>query len=235
MGARVMHLPTIEIQPVSNAAIPTQIFDRLVEFDLLVFISRNAVKYAEVIAGDLVGCCLNKTILAVGQGTYEELRDRGITQVGFTNSNTGSEALLDMDALSQENVQNRKVLIVRGVGGRELLGDSLRTRGAEVQYAEVYRRAKAKVDPLIIKNIWQKQAPDVVIATSEEGLRNLLEMTGSEDLPVLLDTNLLAISQRLKRKAESMGFGAAIKVPMGYSNDNFVVALKEMFEALDNE
>jgi uroporphyrinogen-III synthase len=235
MGVCAIHLATIEIQPVHDAAKAKQIFDRLADFDVLIFISRNAVKYAEVIASNLAGRCENKTLLAVGQGTYEELQDRGFTEVGFTNNNTGSEALLDMEALCRENVENTNVLIVRGEGGRELLGDSLRARGAEVQYVEVYQRVKPQIDPLIIKNIWQKQTPDVVMATSVEGLRNLVEMTDREDLSVFLDTQLLVISQRLKCKAESMGFKATIKVAMGYSNDNFVVALKEMFEALDND
>jgi hypothetical protein len=35
--------------------------------------------------------------------------------------------------------------------------------------------------------------------------------------------------------AESAGFRAEIKVAAGYSDDDFMLALREMFEAIENE
>ena len=234
-GGRALHLPSMEIHAVTVPGVVKQLLAGLTGFDILIFVSRNAVKYACEIFPEIVSKAHDKIVLAIGSGTNEELKTAGFRGVTYTNSNTGSEALLALDELQQKNILNRKIMIMRGEGGRELLGDNLLARGAEIQYVELYSRAKPQVEPVIISNMWLTEKPEAVVVTSADGLRNLLEMTAGKERSIFLNTRLVVISQRLKSIAESMGFNAAIKVARGYSDNDFVLALRELFEANDDE
>lgn len=234
-GGQVLHLPSIEIRPLIKSESAEQLLRTLIEFDVLIFVSKNAVKYAGYLMADIVGQAREKTILAIGSGTYKELLGLGFDEVGYTDGNTGSEALLGIDELQQENVRNKRIMIVRGQGGRELLGDKLIARGAHIQYVELYLRAKPQIEAVQIKNLWRVDKPDAVLVTSAEGLKNLLEMTAEEERFLFLNTRLVVISPRLKDIAEAMGFSAEIKVAKGYSDDDFMVALMQMFEAHNDE
>ena len=234
-GGRVLQLPSLEIKAIADSAAARQLLTNLTGFDIIVFVSRNAVKYACELMPDIVGRAHGKTLLAVGSGTNEELLNAGFAEAIFTSCNSGSEALLEMTELQQANVLNRKILIVRGQGGRELLGDNLLERGAKVQYAELYRRTKPQIDADIVSKIWQQEKPDAVVITSAEGLNNLLALTATKERPIFLNTNLVVISQRLRSIADSLGFVAAIKVAMGYSDDDFMLALQELFGANEHE
>jgi uroporphyrinogen-III synthase len=109
-------------------------------------------------------------------------------------------------------MDGQQVLIVRGEGGRPLLGDSLRARGAKVGYAEVYRRVRPQADiaPLIAR--WSGEI-DLVTATSAELLDNLVGMLGEAGWPLLRRTPLLVISERMRDAAERLGFETILLAP----------------------
>ena len=69
-------------------------------------------------------------------------------------------------------------MIFRGDGGRELLGDTLRSRGATVDYVECYRRARPAADAGPLVRALERGEIDAVAVSSSEGLRNLFEMVG---------------------------------------------------------
>jgi uroporphyrinogen-III synthase len=113
-----------------------------------------------------------------------------------------SEGLLAAPALGE--VRGRRVLIVRGEGGRPLLGEQLAVRGAEVRYAEVYRRAPTALDaePLVAR--WRDEV-QVVVATSREVLDNLVARLGAAGLERLRETPLVVVSERLAAHARALG------------------------------
>src|SRR6185295_12379471 len=93
-------------------------------------------------------------------------------------SGADSEALLAAPELA--DVTGKRVLIVRGEGGRALLGNMLAARGATVNYAECYRRVRPVADAAPLIADWQRGLIHAVTVSSAEGLDNLLAMTGSE-------------------------------------------------------
>jgi len=221
-GGSPVAFPTLEIQATADDD-PTR--PRLAEaWDFLLFVSRNAVDYglpllppgASTAAGDA-----RPRIGAVGRATAAALREHGMAPDLIPESGFDSEALLSLPALT--DVEGRRVLIVRGVGGRPLLAERLRERGAEVAYAEVYRRALPAVDIDAHLGEWQQHL-GFVTATSDEVLQNLCRMVGKSHQAWLRTMPLVVMSERGGATAMQLGFRTVAVAPET-SDEGIVEAL----------
>jgi len=150
-GGIAIPFPVINIKPIatqnwSNIA--------LAEQDMIIFVSRNAVTFFIAgIEGDLP---VNIQLVAVGAATATSMSEHGLRVDIQPPEPAGSESLLAMPALN--NVKDKKVLIVRGQGGRELLADTLTTRGAKISYIEIYQRSlSTPSNAQHARNVDQKQ------------------------------------------------------------------------------
>jgi uroporphyrinogen-III synthase len=101
-------------------------------------------------------------------------------------------------------VKGRRVVIFRGEGGRELLGDALSARGAVVEYAECYRRVKPELDTAPLLQAWSGKGIDAITVTSSEGLRNFADMIGPAWRERLLETPLFVPHPRIAEAAHGL-------------------------------
>ena len=105
-----------------------------------------------------------------------------------------SESLLQLPELQQ--VAGQRWLIIRGNGGRELLADSLRARGAEVHYWQVYQRTRRDVDGAACFADWQNNI-GVIVVTSAEQLGYFLASMPQNALSWLQQCRWVVSSERL--------------------------------------
>ena len=175
-GGTPFVFPAIEIKEPSDPERFAGILSRLEEFDLAIFVSPTAVARAWEYLGAKRSWPQNLRVAAVGQGSAKALLDRGFHEVIAPSDQSDSEGLLALTAM--QAVAGKRIVIFRGEGGRELLAQTLAQRGAQVVYAECYRRAKPDVDiaPLLQRHSQQKLS--AIILTSRESLANLREMLG---------------------------------------------------------
>ena len=125
---------------------------------------------------------------------------------------SGSEAVLELPALGAERVKGRTVLIVRGEGGRELLGQALEERGADVQYLEVYRRYPIETslgDTLAAAGV---SYPDIIVLTSAEATDHLADLMIRQEQRQLFHCAIVTISERVAERARLAGFGGPIEI-----------------------
>ena len=115
-----------------------------------------------------------------------------------------SEALLAQDAL--QDIAGQNIVIFRGDGGREHLARALAARGARVEYAECYRRARPQVDLSPVMERLRAGEIRAICASSGESLGNLREMVPAEDWPLLLATPLFVPHPRIGEVAHGLGF-----------------------------
>lgn len=205
--------PVLEIQDTLNPAPFLKLIERLDEFDLAIFVSPNAVNKA------MSAICAHRTvpstlkIAAVGPGTAQALEVFEIREVIVPSARFDSEALLDMPGLQQ--MRDKRVIIFRGDGGRDMLGDSLKNRGATVEYAECYRRVKPNLDSAPLLQLWESGRMDAVTITSSEGLRNLREMVGVAGVAWLEKTPLFTSHERIAEMARKYGFEHVVLTDAG--------------------
>jgi uroporphyrinogen-III synthase len=206
-GGKVERLPLLAIKPVLAEA-DRRYLRESAQFDDLIFISPNAVRHAvEAIAID------KQRVIAIGEATAALLEAQAI-RVDLVPQFSNSEKLLDDERLG--DMLKRRVLIIRGVDGRELLADRLRERGAEVTYAEVYRRCMPEPPSAELIQHWDQRV-DAMIITSEQMLNNLIALTNNNSK--ILNTALVVISERLKESAQQLGFTNTLVAANPYPAD----------------
>ena len=224
-GGRPILFPVLEILDTADIAPLIAAADGLDRFDLAIFISPNAVLRAmnQIVARRSWPPGLRAA--AVGKGSARELKRFGITDVIAPARAFDSEGLLALPELQQ--VAGRRVVIFRGDGGRELLGDTLAARGADVEYVECYRRARPRADAAPLLRAWARNEVDAVTVTSSEGLRNLFEMVGRLGQSWLKRTPLLAPHPRIAAAARELGCGNVMETAPG--DEGLMNALSQLF------
>jgi uroporphyrinogen-III synthase len=200
-GGRPILFPAIEIRELDDPRPFVEIVDRLDEFDLAVFISPNAVERAMDLIAGRRGLPPGLKIATIGGGGVRSLAARGVTGAISPRGRYDSEALLELPEIAGA----QRVVIFRGEGGREHLGDALAARGARVEYAECYRRVRPGLDPAPLLKGWSNDAIHAVTVTSSEGLRNLCAMVGAGGLGPLKRTPLFAPHPRIAETARGLG------------------------------
>ena len=198
-------LPTLVIRPAAKVACTAENRQRLAATDIAIFISKNAIVHALDLFPELAVMMRGKTVLAVGQATAGCLAESGFGQVGHAGTG-GTEALLQLPILNGAAIKDKRVVIVRGQGGREDLRDGLLARGAVVDYLEVYRRERPDISQADMTEFWHDQRPDAVIITSQAGLDNLVELTPFAEAERLLGTTMVVMSERIRQHAADAGF-----------------------------
>lgn len=217
-GAHSEVMPAMEI--IAHEATESQARLRhAYAWDMIIFVSRNAVEYALP--------WLNKarlpTVAAIGRKTAEALQLENIN-VELVPPQFDSESLLAMSAM--QRVAGKRILIVRGRGGREKLAETLRQRGALVEYAEVYRRIKPAENTPRLQHLLAHQKVDALTVASGDSLVNLIELAG-EQKDELLSLPLMVMSGRVGKLAQQLGFADTgnIHVAPEASDDGLVAAL----------
>ena len=201
-GGNAITFPCLEIVA---PEMPPQL-DNLEQYTTAIFISSNAASWASHFINRPLPDTL--VLIAVGKQTADAVRRLWQRPVLCPETEANSEALLALPEL--QKIDGQRILIIRGQGGRELLADTLRQRGATVAYSEVYRRIKPDAD---LSSLQAADNVDVFTATSNHSLQNLHDMANETSRPWLLSQALIVISQRTAALAQQLGFRQTFIAP----------------------
>ena len=209
LDGTVVHLPMFEIKALEYSQPIKNIVLNLDQYDLIFFISTNAAKSA-------LNCFTHfwpqlpahLQYFAVGPSTAAILEQEGLI-VHYPTSAMSSEALLALEEL--ENIEDKKALICRGVGGRETLMQGLKVKGAAVDYLELYERKLPNYSHEFLSSLSNENPPDAIVVTSSEALENLLGCL-KQIWPDLLQSTLLVSSERIYNDASEAGFNSIVRM-----------------------
>ena len=177
-GGTPILFPLIEITPLADYGQFETVISDINDYDWAIFISSNAVQNGMP--------CLVKAgvppsvkFAAIGPVTATELKSFGVKDVLIPQGRFDSESLLALPEMT--NVFSKKVLIVRGVGGRDVLAETLKARGAQVTFAECYRRINPQTNCDLLVQLYTDKKLHGIVVTSSEAMRHLLDLaSGSE-------------------------------------------------------
>ncbi|MGD0489976.1 MAG: uroporphyrinogen-III synthase [Steroidobacteraceae bacterium] len=172
-GATTARLPAIDIRPLADTRTLAARLGAIENFGLIIFASANAVRYGAA----LLDQRRDLPLAAIGPATARALNQAGYRVSVQPLDGFDSESLLRHAELS--SIAGRRVLLVKGEGGRGLLEQELTRRGAVLTLAEVYRRecaAPAAEELRALESRFERHEIHVITATSAEIGGNLLAL-----------------------------------------------------------
>jgi uroporphyrinogen-III synthase len=220
-GAACVPYPTLQIDHIAlDDATCTHLQGRA--WDWAIFTSANAVESA------LEQCPtpLAARHAAVGRATARTLEQHGV-KVDACPASANSEGLLELQEFAA--LAGRGVLLVKGSGGRELLRDALRARGADVLELEVYRRSVTVPTAAAAAQLHAaltSPGPLVVVVTSAEVLQSLLEHVASDDAARLRGRTLLVPGPRVAAAGVRLGWTGPVVAAATAEDEAMLAALR---------
>ena len=220
-GHEAVVFPLLEILPLPDQTALKTTLRGIGSYAMVAFVSPNAIDAAFAHIGQWPR---HVALAVVGEGSKAALAQYGLTPANATifspvdplrtDSQTLVEAL-DIDAL-----RGKRVLIIRGESGRELLADALREHGAHVEQVAAYRRAAPILDGAKTEQLRHlvHAGADWVI-TSSEALRILLQMVrdieGEAAVVKMQQQRVIVPHVRIAETARSLGFTDVIQTGSG--------------------
>ena len=213
--------PAIAILPPPDPQALARAHAALADYDFAVFVSANAVEHG---APDPRRWPARLVALAPGPGTAEALSDVGIGNVCVPTTTFDSDGLLALPEL--QNVSGKRFLIFRGEGGREQLADTLRARGAAVDYVACYARAKPASGAAGLAEAFVQGRVDAVTITSSEGLDNLWQVANARVRELWRACPTFVPHPRIAARARGLGL-LVVETPAG--DAGLIAGLLEWF------
>ena len=236
-GAACYPFPAIEVKPLMDRGAPhggapqergprgrglLARLGNLEQFDWIVFISANAVRFGVHLLEEK----RDLHLAAVGPATARALNQAGYRVAIVPAEGFDSEGLLADPRM--QNLAGRRMLLIKGRGGRELLAAALARRGAIVEQAEVYERIAATPSSAELAALEQLFAADkiqLITATSAEIGASLLRLATPALRVDFERVHWLVPSARVAESLVKLGLGAPLIEADSADDQDLVAAL----------
>lgn len=216
-GAEAVRFPVISITEPLSAHSREAALNNIADYQMAIFISPTAVEktfeHIDVFPETL-------KLIALGKSTARALKSHGCA-LSFEAETQDSESLLAQPQMQIKQVTKQNIVIFRGEGGRPLLADTLRERGAQVTYADIYRRALPTSEHLQTTQLSNLHA---ICVTSNQSLENLMLLC--DDIVLLKTLPLFVPGHRCADLAQALGF-AAVHMASSATDNAMMDALVE--------
>ena len=223
LGGTPLIWSAIVILPPVDGAQLSDVHEHLDEYDIAIFVSANAVEFGARLARPWPA---SLRVYAPGPGTAEALAAAGVADARIPAKSWDSEGLLELPDLA--NVGGKRIVIFRGEGGREFLGNALRARGASVDHVPCYRRVAPEGGAQGLVDAVRDGRAHALTLTSAEGVSNLVAALGPEGHATIATLPAFAAHPRIAERAREHGL-AAVETAGG--DGGLLAGLLEWFHA----
>lgn len=232
-GAEPVEAPTIRIADPEDGGPLAEAVREVARYDWIVFTSRNGVDrfFAELARqrGDARRLGRAK-VAAIGPGTAEELTAHGVVadQVpGEYRGEAVAQSILDVYA---GDLTGLRVLLPRAAVARDVVPDTLRAAGAEVDVVAAYRSVSPEGEAIErLRRLVRNREIDVVTFTASSTVTNLVELLGKGGAEALSALTVASIGPITTETAERLNVRVTVTATE-YTNEGLVAALATYFE-----
>lgn len=213
-GGEPVVFPLLVVSPADDREPLRQAIAQLDEYALAVFVSPNAIAFT--VPGILAEREWPDGLraLVIGPSSVAALARHRIGPAIAPRERFDSEAVLELPELQGNAIAGKRVAIFRGNGGRELLAETLRARGARVDCIACYQRSTPPDAGLLAESLCAGTL-DALTISSSEGLRNLVGLLDEAALGALQRTAVFVPHQRIADLAQELGVQQVILTGAG--------------------
>jgi uroporphyrinogen-III synthase len=230
LGREAVLFPLLDIQPLPDRSALQETLRDLEQYALIAFVSPNAIDAAFAARPDWPHAI---PLAVVGEGSRLRLAAHGVNADNATIFSPSDTARSDSETLLGEldlpALRGKRVLIVRGESGRELLRAALLAAGVEVATVAAYRRLAPVFDAARraeLKRLLHCHSDWIV--TSSEALRILMGMVAQLDeagsVAKMQQQRIIVPHVRIAETARLLGFGHITQTRSG--DDGLIAALQ---------
>jgi uroporphyrinogen III methyltransferase/synthase len=227
LGASVVEIPTIQIQPMPIDDRVRKAIAHLEGTALVIFASANAVDifFQMLLSSGADARALHPSKLcAIGQETAESLERHGLRPELITSEYT-AEGLAK--ALEGWEMEGMHVLVPRAEVARDALPSLLANRGAEVEILPVYQAICPPAAGDALLRLFNNEGVDVITFTSSSTVYNFVGAFPEDRLPAVLgDAEIACMGPVTADSARKLGLTVSI-VAREYTTHGLVQAIAE--------
>ena len=204
-GMHSASLPLMDVEALAETPQQRALALDLQAYAAVIVVSKPAARFGlELLGRHLPQLPAHLQWFSVGAGTAQVLQAQGL-HVSYPEQGDDSEALLALPQVQQLfDGPPPRVLILRGEGGRELIAQTLRERGASVDYLELYRRVLPTHPAGTLLRVLHMERLNAVLVSSAQGLEHLRQLAVA-DWPQIAELPLLVPSPRVAELARAAG------------------------------
>ena len=210
-----IQLPLLSIVPNENPVDAKCLKELLLTTDLAVFVSPNAIECSMRLLQE--EWPKNIPVAVVGGGSLETLSHHGITaQHDYTIYSPSNPSEWDSEGLwkilnqSQASWAGKKILFLKGMGGRAWLGEQFLLQGAEIHSVLTYKRVPLADDSPAWLGLKKSIPSDsICLMTSSEAARHFaqfLKENSSWAMSWLNEAMMLCTHERITQVCTELGF-----------------------------
>ncbi|RRS07399.1 uroporphyrinogen-III synthase [Pseudoalteromonas sp. J010] len=188
------------------------------EAELAIFVSPDAVRYFSQLAVPLAGHC---AAFAVGEGTADAIQQTLNIKAKYPKQ-PDSEGLLALQQLS--SVEGKRVLLVKGKGGRPVIAQTLKARGAIVDSLVVYERTAVKDTSDSWLDHWRSQQIEGIVITSNSAADAIFNTQSSASKDWLAQCTFFVVSQRIAEHVQQSYNIEQSQIVVCHGPDNRAIA-----------
>lgn len=226
-GARVIHLPTVEISDPDSWEECDRAIINLRQYDGVFFTSKNAVEKfvgrVNALSGEAFVLLTRRAIYAVGEKTEEALEELGIPVTAAPEIYSAEEL---GTLFTREQVEGRRFLFPKSKIARDILPNALRELNAVVDEVVVYKTvAPQQWDLDSVRNALVNGSVDVVTFFSPSSVRNFVQMMGHR---CVVHVPIAVLGPTTESAARTLGLDIAIVAPQA-TGKSLVESLEDFF------
>lgn len=227
LGAEVIEVPTIEINPPSSYEPLDSALNNIKYYDWLVLTSVNGV---DAVFERLQNLGISATnlaylqIAAIGPATQKAIEKHGL-KVAATPEKYIAESVVET---LRGKTEGKRVLLARAKVARDILPNELRKAGVLLEVVEAYETKVPAAAQAKLKKLFSSrtQRPDIVTFTSSSTATNFINLLGSSYQQALGDAHIASIGPVTSKTLRDAGFAPTIEA-REYTVEGLVLAIVE--------
>jgi len=212
LGARVIEIPFIEIRKPQSFAPMDEALKSLKNYDWLILTSANGV---EAMWNRLRRLRITRRqlkhlqIAAIGPATKKAIVKHGLKVKMVPEEYVAESVVKGL----KDKVHGKRVLLVRATVARDVIPDSLRAAGAQVDVVEAYETVVPEKSKTRLRAIMKKkeERPHVVTFTSSSTVRNFVELLGRSQAKGLKNIQFASIGPVTSATLKELGLPVSLE------------------------